>query len=250
MFGLPVEKKFEKECPWDHEQTNDSIKAATIEEAYEVVEAIDNKEYNELKKELGDLLLHVVFHTVIASENAHFELDDVIDSISEKLIRRHPHVFGNAVVNGAEDVKKNWETIKLSEGRDSLLDGIPFNLPSLYRAYRLQEKAAKVGFDWKNKSDVWDKVKEEIRELGEAEESETQEKIEEEFGDLLFAITNYARFLKINPEDALRKANKKFEERFAFIEKKLADMNKKITDSNLEEMEHFWLKSKTELKNK
>lgn len=247
---VSIVKRLRKECPWDHEQTNDSIKAATIEEAYEVVEAIDNKEYNELKKELGDLLLHVVFHTVIASENAHFELDDVIDSISEKLIRRHPHVFGNAVVNGAEDVKKNWETIKLSEGRDSLLDGIPFNLPSLYRAYRLQEKAAKVGFDWKNKSDVWDKVTEEIRELGEAEESETQEKIEEEFGDLLFAITNYARFLKINPEDALRKANKKFEERFAFIEKKLADMNKKITDSNLEEMEHFWLKSKTELKNK
>lgn len=242
---VAIVKRLRKECPWDHEQTNDSIKAATIEEAYEVVEAIDNKDYNELKKELGDLLLHVVFHSVIASESNRFELEDVIKSISEKLIRRHPHVFGETIVHGADEVKKNWETIKLTEGRKSVLEGVPLNLPSLYRAYRLQEKAAKVGFEWSKKDDVWNKVTEEIAELEEADQSSDSVKVEEELGDLLFALTNYARFMKINPEDALRRANKKFEDRFAFIEKSLAGINKKITDSNLEEMEFYWEKSKT-----
>lgn len=247
---VAIVKRLRKECPWDHEQTNDSIKAATIEEAYEVVEAIDNKDYNELKKELGDLLLHVVFHSVIASESNRFELEDVIKSISEKLIRRHPHVFGETIVHGADEVKKNWETIKLTEGRKSVLEGVPLNLPSLYRAYRLQEKAAKVGFEWSKKDDVWNKVTEEIAELEEADQSSDSVKVEEELGDLLFALTNYARFMKINPEDALRRANKKFEDRFAFIEKSLAGINKKITDSNLEEMEFYWEKSKTlEIKN-
>jgi XTP/dITP diphosphohydrolase len=247
---VAIVKRLRKECPWDHEQTNDSIKAATIEEAYEVVEAIDNKDYNELKKELGDLLLHVVFHSVIASESNRFELEDVIKSITEKLIRRHPHVFGETIVHGADEVKKNWETIKLTEGRKSVLEGVPLNLPSLYRAYRLQEKAAKVGFEWNKKEDVWNKVTEEIAELEEADQSSDSVRVEEELGDLLFALTNYARFMKINPEDALRRANKKFEDRFAFIEKSLAGINKKITDSNLEEMEFYWEKSKTlEIKN-
>jgi XTP/dITP diphosphohydrolase len=247
---VAIVKRLRKECPWDHEQTNDSIKAATIEEAYEVVEAIDNKDYNELKKELGDLLLHVVFHSVIASESNRFELEDVIKSITEKLIRRHPHVFGETIVHGADEVKKNWETIKLTEGRKSVLEGVPLNLPSLYRAYRLQEKAAKVGFEWNKKEDVWNKVTEEIAELEEADQSSDSVRVEEELGDLLFALTNYARFMKINPEDALRRANKKFEARFAFIEKSLAGINKKITDSNLEEMEFYWEKSKTlEIKN-
>ncbi|HPI37143.1 MAG TPA: nucleoside triphosphate pyrophosphohydrolase [Ignavibacteriaceae bacterium] len=247
---VAIVKRLRKECPWDHEQTNDSIKAATIEEAYEVVEAIDNKDYNELKKELGDLLLHVVFHSVIASESNRFELEDVIKSITEKLIRRHPHVFGETIVHGADEVKKNWETIKLTEGRKSVLEGVPLNLPSLYRAYRLQEKAAKVGFEWSKKDDVWNKVTEEIAELEEADQSSNSVRVEEELGDLLFALTNYARFMKINPEDALRRANKKFEDRFAFIEKSLAEINKKITDSNLEEMEFYWEKSKTlEIKN-
>ena len=247
---VAIVKRLRKECPWDHEQTNDSIKAATIEEAYEVVEAIDNKDYNELKKELGDLLLHVVFHSVIASESNRFELEDVIKSITEKLIRRHPHVFGETIVHGADEVKKNWETIKLTEGRKSVLEGVPLNLPSLYRAYRLQEKAAKVGFEWSKKDDVWNKVTEEIAELEEADQSSNSVRVEEELGDLLFALTNYARFMKINPEDALRRANKKFEDRFAFIEKSLAEINIKITDSNLEEMEFYWEKSKTlEIKN-
>ena len=152
---VEIVKILRKECPWDREQTNDSIKAATIEEAYEVVEAIDNKDYAELKKELGDLLLHVVFHTTIAEESNHFKLENVIDSIQEKLIRRHPHVFGNIEVNGADEVKKNWETIKLKEGRKSLVDGVPVSLPALQRAHRLQEKVSKVGFDWENKEDIW-----------------------------------------------------------------------------------------------
>src|SRR5574338_458312 len=166
---VQIVKRLRKECPWDREQTNDSIKANTIEEAYEVVEAIDNKDFVELKKELGDLLLHVVFHTQIAEEDNQFNIDDVINSIKEKLIRRHPHVFGEVQVLNSNEVKKNWEEIKLSEGRESVLDGVPKHLPALQRAHRLQEKAAKVGFDWEKKEDVWKKVIEEIEEMHEIE---------------------------------------------------------------------------------
>lgn len=244
-------KRLRKECPWDREQTNDSIKAATIEEAYEVVEAIDHKNYDELKKELGDLLLHVVFHTVIAEENNHFTVDDVIQNISEKLIRRHPHVFGEAVINNSEDVKKNWEKIKLSEGRESILDGVPNSLPALQKAHRLQEKAAKVGFDWEKKEDVWKKVIEEIKEMHEIEEMKKnfndeslQTKLEDEIGDVFFALVNYARFLNVNPENALRKTNEKFIKRFRYIENKLKEIGKSPQDSNLEEMDKFWNESK------
>lgn len=244
-------KKLRKECPWDKEQTNDSIKAATIEEAYEVVEAIDHNNYDELRKELGDLLLHVVFHTVIAEEKNHFNIDNVIESISEKLIRRHPHVFGETVINGKEEVKKNWEKIKLSEGRKSILDGVPNSLPALQKAHRIQEKAAKVGFDWEKKEDVWKKVIEEINEMHEIEElkktsnDETlQTKLEDEIGDVFFALVNYARFLNVNPENALRKTNEKFVRRFSFIEDKLKESGKSIEDSNLEEMDKFWNESK------
>lgn len=239
-----VIRKLRKECPWDREQTNDSIKAATIEEAYEVVDAIDNKEFDELKKELGDLLLHIVFHSVIAEENNKFKIEDVIDSIKKKLINRHPHVFGNVKVNNSEDVKRNWEIIKLEEGRDSVLEGIPVNLPSLQKAHRLQEKAAKVGFDWEKKEDVWKKVEEELREMHEAEKDNSKEAFENEIGDVFFALVNYARFLGINPENALRKTNKKFVNRFNYIEKSLKEKNKKISDSNLEEMDHYWNESK------
>jgi len=239
-----VIRKLRKECPWDREQTNDSIKAATIEEAYEVVDAIDNKEFDELKKELGDLLLHIVFHSVIAEENNKFKIEDVIDSIKKKLINRHPHVFGNVKVNNSEDVKRNWEIIKLEEGRDSVLEGIPVNLPSLQKAHRLQEKAAKVGFDWEKKEDVWKKVEEELREMQEAEKDNSKEAFENEIGDVFFALVNYARFLGINPENALRKTNKKFVNRFNYIEKSLKEKNKKISDSNLEEMDHYWNESK------
>ncbi len=241
---VQIVKRLRNECPWDREQTNDSIKAATIEEAYEVVDAIDNKDYDELKKELGDLLLHVVFHTVIAEESNHFKIDDVIDSIQEKLIRRHPHVFGNKEVSGAEEVKTNWEEIKLSEGRTNLLDGMPPLLPALQRAHRIQEKVSKVGFDWEKKEDVWKKVIEEIEEMHQLEKDGTHDELESEFGDVFFALVNYARFLGVNPENALRKTNKKFIKRFGYLEEKITESGRKLSESTLEEMDKYWEESK------
>jgi len=251
---VEIVKRLRKECPWDREQTNDSIKAATIEEAYEVVEAIDNKDYEELKKELGDLLLHVIFHSTIAEESNYFKLENVIDSIQEKLIRRHPHVFGNVEVNSAEEVKKNWEEIKLTEGRKSVVDGVPVSLPALQRAHRLQEKASKVGFDWEDKEDVWKKVIEEIEEMHEIENLKSQipnlkndelnEKLENEIGDVFFAMVNYSRFLGINPENALRRTNEKFIKRFNYIEMKILESGRNLSESNLKEMDIFWEESK------
>ena len=242
-----IMRRLREECPWDKEQNNDSIKAATLEEAYETVEAIDKKNYDELKSELGDLLLHIVFHSAIAEDNKLFNIEDVIKSISEKLIRRHPHVFSDTVVTNNNDILRNWEHIKLQEGRKSLLEGIPKALPALYRAYRIQEKAAKVGFDWSDIKDVWEKVKEEFKEFREAELSGNIEQTEEEFGDLLFALINYARFIKINPENALRKTNEKFISRFQYIEQKLEENGKSLIDSNLEEMDKYWEEAKTKL---
>lgn len=252
---VQIVKRLRKECPWDREQTNDSIKSNTIEEAYEVVEAIDNKDFGELKKELGDLLLHVVFHTQIAEDDDYFNIDDVIDSIKEKLIRRHPHVFGETKVADSDEVKKNWEEIKLSEGRESVLDGVPYKLPALQRAHRLQEKAAKVGFDWETKEDVWKKVIEEIEEMHDVENLKSQnsdpksiqvlnQKLEKEVGDVFFAIVNYARFLGINPEDALRLTNEKFIKRFNYVQSKIKETGKAINESNLEEMDKYWNESK------
>lgn len=252
---VEIVKRLRKECPWDREQTNDSIKAATIEEAYEVVESIEKKNFEELKKELGDLLLHVVFHTIIASETNNFTIDDVIDSIREKLIRRHPHVFGEVKVSGADEVKKNWEEIKMDEGRDSVLEGVPEMLPALQRAHRLQEKAAKVGFDWEKKEDVWEKVIEEIEEMHEIEKIKSQNsnfkngdelytRLEDEFGDVFFALVNYARFLDINPENALRRTNTKFIKRFNYIEQKVKASGHKLSESNLIEMDFYWEESK------
>ncbi len=236
--------KLRLECPWDREQSNDSIKSATIEEAYEVVEAIENKDFKELKIELGDLLLHVIFHSIIAEGENKFSLDDVINSIKAKLIRRHPHVFGELRVQNAEEVKKNWEAIKLDEGRISVLEGVPENLPSLQKAYRLQEKASKVGFDWNNKDDVWKKVIEEIEEMHKSEKEESKEELENEIGDVFFAMVNYSRFLGLNPEYALRKSSKKFIKRFNYIEEKVGESGRKINESNLEEMDKFWNESK------
>jgi MazG family protein len=279
---VDIVRRLRVECPWDREQTNDSIKAATIEEAYEVVESIDNKDYEDLKKELGDLLLHVIFHSIIAEENDNFKLEDVITSIKEKLIRRHPHVFGDVVVENSEHVKRNWESIKLKEGRKSVLDGVPEIMPALQRAYRIQEKASKVGFDWNKKEDIWKKVVEEIEEMHREEVSaegrsdssgkhqksqpeahqlkaekviakdgsdsggkiEVNEELENEIGDVFFALVNYARFLKINPENALRKTISKFIKRFNYIEKKLEENGKKIDESKLEEMDAYWNESK------
>lgn len=244
---VDIMRKLRQECPWDKEQTNDSIKAATLEEAYEAVEAIDKKNYNELKSELGDLLLHIVFHSAIAEDNNQFNINDVIDAISQKLIRRHPHVFSDTVVNSNDDITRNWEYIKLKEGRKSVLEGVPKALSGLYRAYRIQEKVAKVGFDWSDKKDVWNKVQEELGELLEAEELGDMDKIEEEMGDLFFALTNYARFIKVNPENAIRRTNDKFIRRFQYIEKRLNEIGKDVTQSNLEEMDKYWEEAKTKL---
>ncbi len=252
---VDIVKRLRKECPWDKEQTNDSIKANTIEEAYEVVDAIDHKNYEELKKELGDLLLHVVFHTVIVEEQKKFDINDVIDAIQTKLIRRHPHVFGEKEVSGSEEVKKNWEEMKLHEGREKLLDGIPESLPALQRAHRLQEKAAKVGFDWEKKEDVWGKVIEEIQEMHEIEKilsqkpdskisEDLKDKLENEVGDVFFALVNYARILNLNPEDALRKTNRKFIRRFSYVESKVKETGRNISQSDLTEMDKYWEESK------
>lgn len=239
-----IMKRLRQECPWDKEQTHDSIKAATLEETYEMIEAIDLKDYNELKAELGDLLLHIVFHSAIAEESKTFSIDDVIDSITDKLIRRHPHIFSDTKVKDTKEILKNWEEIKLSEGRDSVLEGVPKNLPSLARAYRLQEKASKVGFDWEKKEDVWKKVIEEIEEMHEMEKAGNQDEFEKEMGDVFFALTNYARFLGVNPENALRLTNEKFIARFSYVEKRIKESGKTVSGSTLAEMDKFWDESK------
>jgi len=241
---IDIMRRLRKECPWDREQTNDSIKMATIEEAYETLDAINDKNWQHLKEELGDLLLHVAFHSVIAEEDGHFTLDDVIQGISEKLVRRHPHVFGDTEVADTGEVMKNWEAIKLTEGKKSVLSGIPVAMPALHRAARMQEKAAKTGFEWQTMDDVKNKMVEERAELEEAEASGDLTRLEEEFGDYLFALTNYARFKKINPENALNLANKKFEKRFNYIESELAKTNRATTDASLEEMLDLWEKAK------
>jgi len=237
---VEIVRRLRKECPWDRVQTFDSIKASTIEEVYEAVEAIDNKDFEELKLELGDLLLHVVLYSIMAEEGSKFKLEDVLQGEIDKLIRRHPHVFGDIELNSADEVKTSWEKIKFKEGRESVLDGVPNQLPSLQRAYRLQEKAAKVGFDWSKKEDVWDKVVEELNELKDTFEKNDNDRIEEELGDFLFALVNYSRFHKINPENALRRTNEKFVRRFQYIEEKLKENKKSILTSNLEEMDHYW----------
>lgn len=238
-------RRLRKECPWDREQTHLTLQRCILEESYEVMESIDRNETDELKKELGDVLLQVVFHSVIGEENKTFSLIEVMETEIEKLISRHPHVFGDVKVSGSEEVKTNWEKIKRKEGRKSVLDGIPQNLPALFKAYRVQEKVAKVGFDWKEESPVYDKILEEIQELKYNIENKKEKiKIEEEFGDVLFSIVNYARFLKINPEDALRRTIDKFMYRFRKIEEHARKINKKPEDMTLEEMDEIWNNNK------
>lgn len=233
-----------EKCPWDRIQTNDSIKSATLEEAYEVVESIDEKDYEELKKELGDLLLHVIFHSVIAEQEGHFTLSEVINLEKEKLIRRHPHVFGELEVNDHHEVKTNWEKIKLSEGRKSIVDGVPKNLPALLRAHRLQEKVAKVGFEWTTADEAFDKLIEELNELKESLRDNETEKIKEEFGDFLFALVNFARIYHINSEDSLRITNEKFIKRFQLLEKKLEQLDKKFNELSKTELLQLWSECK------
>ena len=233
------------QCPWDKEQTLESLRYLTIEETYELSESILDKDMDGIKKELGDLMLHLLFYSKIGSETGHFDIKDVLDGISEKLIHRHPHIYSDVKVNDAEDVKNNWEKIKLGEkDRKSVLDGVPNSLPSMVKAYRMQEKVKGVGFDWKNPEEVWDKVLEEIEELKEEIRSGDSKKKEKEFGDLLFSLINYARFIDVNPEDALERTNKKFAKRFQYIEEQAKKNDRQLKEMSLEEMDAFWNEAK------
>jgi len=233
-----------KECPWDRKQTHHSIKDNLIEEAYEAIEALDEGNFDEFKKELGDVLLHVLFHSKIAGENDRFDIDDVIYTLMEKLIRRHPHVFGNSGADDATKVAENWENIKLREGKKSTLDGLPAHLPALIKAQRMQEKASNVGFDWPDWGQAFEKLDEEIEEFRETLKQQSGKNKADEFGDLLFSLVNVGRYFDINAEDALRQTNKKFEQRFRYIESELAKEGKKLSDSTLEEMDNIWEESK------
>lgn len=242
---IAIVRRLRTDCPWDREQTHQSISPLLIEEAYEVKESIQEGNDAELRKELGDILLHVVMHAVMAEERNAFTLDDVIRAIASKLIDRHPHVFGDAVANDPETVSRNWEQLKMREGRDSIFDGMPKALPALQRAARVQEKASKVGFDWPDRQEVWAKVREEVEEFHhEAESGAAQEKIEEEFGDLLFALVNIARFLNLTPEEALQRTTDKFIRRFRHIEQRLREEGKGFQDVDLETMDGFWDEAK------
>lgn len=242
---VSIMKRLRKECPWDLKQTPHSLRQYILEEAYETVEAIDNENWEELKKELGDLLLQIVFQAEIAEEKNRFTLENVIASINQKLIRRHPHVFGKIKVKDEDEVKNNWEQIKFEqEQRDSVLAGIPLHLSGLLRAQRIQEKAAQIGFDWNKVNGIFAKLREEIAELEQAIQEKNPEETENELGDLIFTLVNLARFQRINAEDSLRKTINKFISRFHYIEKKLAENNKSIYRSSLEEMDRLWEESK------
>ena len=232
-------------CPWDKEQTFESLRHLTIEEVYELSDAILENDMDAVKGELGDLMLHLVFYSKLGSEINSFDIKDVLDKISEKLIHRHPHIYGDTQVTDANDVLNNWEKLKLKEGRESVLEGVPKSLPPLVKAFRIQEKAKGVGFEWEKREHVWDKVIEELNELKhEVDNNAKKDKIEDELGDLLFALTNYARYIGVNPEDALEKTNKKFIRRFQFIEKQSAKEGYKLEDMSLNEMEAYWVRAK------
>ena len=244
---VAIVRQLRRDCPWDRRQTHESVKHLLIEEAYETVEAIDEEDWDELKRELGDLLLHVVFHSVIAEQRGTFTLQDVIDAETDKLVRRHPHVFGDVDVADEREVLANWEQIKMQEGetKKSALDGVPRHLPSLLRALRVQEKAAGVGFDFPERDGAWDKVEEEIHEFRRTvDDGASADEREQEFGDLLFALVNYARFAGVNPENALRRTNDKFVRRFQHIERRLDDQEKAMADVDLAEMDHYWDEAK------
>jgi XTP/dITP diphosphohydrolase len=245
-FGklLDIMDEIREKCPWDKKQTYESLRHLTIEETYELGDAILDHDLPEIKKELGDLMLHIVFYAKIASESKVFDIADVIQSINEKLVHRHPHVFGDVQVENDEEVARNWEKLKLKEGRKSILEGVPRSLPAMVKASRIQDKAASAGFDWDNSEQVFDKVKEEIFELYHEVNENNQSKIEAEFGDVLFSLINYARFIHVDPESALERTNKKFINRFQFLEKEIKKQGKQLTNMTLEEMDVYWNKSK------
>lgn len=237
---VTIMDELREKCPWDRKQTIQSLRQMTLEETYELTDAITDNDWKGIKEELGDLLLHIVFYSKIANEQQRFSIEDVISGISQKLIDRHPHIYGDVQVQNDEDVKRNWEKLKLKEGKKSVLSGVPKTLPALIKAMRLQEKAKQVGFEWENKEQVWEKVKEEEAELQEAMMQNDQNKIEEEFGDLLFSLVNFARFLNVDAENALEITNKKFIQRFTQMEQKALSKGKNLNTMTLEEMDAIW----------
>jgi XTP/dITP diphosphohydrolase len=246
---LTIMDTLREQCPWDKKQTMETLRHLTIEETYELSDSILEGDMDEIKKELGDIMLHLVFYTRIASETNKFNITDVLNGICDKLIHRHPHIYGDVEVNDENDVKRNWEQLKLKEGNKSVLGGVPVSLPALVKASRIQEKARGVGFDWEQKEQVWEKVEEELREF--KEEFNTvdhiaidKDRAEGEFGDLLFSLINYARFIDINPEDALEKTNKKFIKRFQYLESKSKELGKDLKNMTLSEMDIFWNEAK------
>ena len=245
-FGrlLDIMDDLRAKCPWDMKQTMQSLRHLTIEETYELGDAILDNDLQEIKKELGDVLLHIVFYSKIGSESKTFDIADVCNEICEKLIHRHPHIYGDVVVQDEEEVKRNWEKLKLKEGKKSVLEGVPKSLPALVKASRIQDKVKGVGFDWEEPEQVWEKVQEELEEFRDEIKAGDQEKMEAEFGDVLFSMINYARFLKINPEDALERTNKKFIKRFQYLESKADELGKSLSDMSLAEMDVFWEEAK------
>jgi len=245
-FGrlLDIMDDLRAKCPWDMKQTMQTLRHLTIEETYELGDAILDNDLQEVKKELGDVLLHIVFYSKIGSETQSFDIADVCNEICEKLIHRHPHIYGDVVVEDEEEVKRNWEKLKLKEGKKSVLEGVPKNLPALVKASRIQDKVKGVGFDWEEPEQVWEKVQEELQEFRDEIQAGDQEKMEAEFGDVLFSMINYARFLKINPEDALERTNKKFIKRFQYLESKADELGKYLADMTLAEMDVFWNEAK------
>lgn len=242
---LTIMDELREKCPWDRKQTMESLRYLSIEELYELSDAILEGDDEEIKKELGDIMLHMVFYAKIASERGKFDIADVLNGICDKLIVRHPHIYGDVNVTDEEEVKRNWETIKLKEGRKSVLEGVPNSLPAMVKAFRMQEKAKGVGFEWSNSDDVWKKVQEEMEEFKvEVTKENNHERVENEFGDLIFSLINYGRFIGINAEDALEKTNKKFRKRFQYIEFKAGENGKLLQDMTLEEMDVYWEEAK------
>lgn len=242
---LKIMDELREQCPWDKKQTIETLRHLTIEETYELADAIIDKDMKNIKKELGDILLHIVFYARIASETNEFDIADVINALCDKLIHRHPHIYGDVKVADEKEVKENWEKLKMKEGNKSVLEGVPTSLPSLVKAARIQEKARAVGFDWENKNQVWEKVEEELLEFkAEVSSNASHDKMEGEFGDVLFSLINYARFLNINPENALEKTNKKFIKRFQYLEEEAKKIGKPLADMTLAEMDVYWNKAK------
>jgi XTP/dITP diphosphohydrolase len=241
---LTIMDELRAKCPWDMKQTMETLRHLTIEEVYELSDSIIEKNTQEIRKELGDILLHIVFYAKIASELKQFDIADVLDSLCEKLIHRHPHIYGDVKVQDDEEVSRNWEKLKLKEGKTSVLQGVPVSLPALVKSMRIQEKARAAGFDWEKPEQVWEKVEEEMKELHREVDSGDQIKKEDEFGDVLFALINYARFIGVNPEDALEKTNRKFIRRFQYLESAALKAGKKLEDMSLAEMDVFWDEAK------